>query len=45
MIAEGVIEVSFEMTLGDNIAEFYLLSIPWVNTFERDEFEDIWGLF
>ncbi len=29
MIAEGVIEVSFEMTLGDNIAEFYLLSIPW----------------
>jgi hypothetical protein len=45
MIAEGVIEDAHGMVIRDEIDKFRLLFRHWVSTFERDEFEDEWGLF
>ena len=45
MIAEKVIEESHGMIIREEIDKFRLLFRHWVSTFERDEFEDEWGLF
>lgn len=45
MIAEGVIEEAHGMIIRDEIDKFRMLFRHWVSTFERDEFEDDWGLF
>jgi hypothetical protein len=43
-IAEGFIE-AHGMVIREEIDKFKLLFKYWVSTFERDEFEDEWGLF
>lgn len=45
MIAEKVIEESHGMIIREEIDKFRMLFRHWVSTFERDEFEDEWGLF
>ncbi|MBK6938326.1 MAG: hypothetical protein IPH18_16805 [Chitinophagaceae bacterium] len=45
MIAEGAIEKAHGMVIRDEIDKFRILFRQWVSTFERDEFEDEWGLF
>lgn len=45
LIAEKVIEESHGMIIRDEIDKFRILFRHWVSTFERDEFEDEWGLF
>ncbi len=45
MIAERVIEEAHGMVIRDEIDKFRLLFRHWVSTFEKDEFEDEWGLF
>jgi flavorubredoxin len=45
MIAEGAIEEAHGMVIRDEIDKFRMLFRHWVSTFERDEFEDEWGLF
>ncbi len=44
-IAEGFIEEAHGMVIREEIDKFKLLFKYWVSTFERDEFEDEWGLF
>ncbi len=45
MIAEKAIEEAHGMVIRDEIKKFRMLFRHWVSTFERDEFEDEWGLF
>lgn len=45
MIAEKVIEDAHGRVIREEIDKFRMLFRHWVNTFERDEFEDEWGLF
>lgn len=45
MITEGVIEEAHGMVIREEIDKFRMLFRHWVSTFERDEFEDEWGLF
>jgi hypothetical protein len=45
MIAEAVIEEAHGMVIRDEIDKFRMLFRHWVSTFQRDEFEDEWGLF
>lgn len=45
MISEGAIEEAHGMVIRDEIDKFRMLFRHWVSTFERDEFEDEWGLF
>ena len=45
MIAETVIEEAHGMVIRDEIDKFRMLFRHWVSTFEKDEFEDEWGLF
>lgn len=45
MIAEGAIEESYGMIVREEIDKFRELFKQWVSTFEKDEFEDEWGLF
>lgn len=45
MIAEKVIEEAHGMVIREEIDKFRMLFRHWVSTFERDEFEDEWGLF
>lgn len=45
MIAEGAIEKAHGMVIREEIDKFRMLFRHWVSTFERDEFEDEWGLF
>ena len=45
MIAEEAIEEAHGMVIRDEINKFRKLFRHWVSTFERDEFEDEWGLF
>lgn len=44
-IAEGVIEEAHGMVIRDEIDQFRKLFRQWVSTFQRDEFEDEWGLY
>ena len=45
MISKGVIEEAHGMVIREEIDKFRLLFRNWVSTFERDEYEDEWGLF
>lgn len=45
MISEGAIEEAHGMVIRDEIDKFRMLFRHWVSTFERDEFDDEWGLF
>ncbi|MBL0272064.1 MAG: hypothetical protein IPQ06_03060 [Chitinophagaceae bacterium] len=45
IIAEGVIEEAHGMVIREEIDKFRMLFRQWVSTFERDEYEDEWGLF
>ena len=45
MIAEKVIEETHGRVIREEIDKFRMLFRHWVSTFERDEFEDEWGLF
>ena len=45
MISEGAIEEAHGMVIRDEIDKFRTMFRHWVSTFERDEFEDEWGLF
>lgn len=45
MIAEKVIEEAHGKVIREEIDKFRILFRHWVSTFERDEFEDEWGLF
>lgn len=45
MISEGAIEEAHGRVIREEIDKFRLLFRHWVSTFERDEFEDDWGLF
>ncbi|MEQ1676958.1 MAG: hypothetical protein ABL876_09670 [Chitinophagaceae bacterium] len=45
MIAEGAIEEAHGRVIREEIDKFRMLFRHWVSTFERDEFEDEWGLF
>ena len=45
MISEKVIEDAHGMVIRDEINKFRMLFRHWVSTFEKDEFEDEWGLF
>ncbi len=44
-IAEGAIEEAHGKVIREEIDKFRMLFRHWVSTFERDEFEDEWGLF
>jgi hypothetical protein len=44
-IAEGVITEEYGRIIRSEIEEFKNLFRNWVNTFEKDEFTDEWGLF
>ena len=45
MMLEGVIEEAYGQIIRDEIDKFRELFKIWVNTFEKDEYEDEWGLF
>jgi len=45
MMMEGAIEESYGQIIRDEIDKFRELFKQWVGTFEKDEFEDEWGLF
>jgi hypothetical protein len=45
MISEGAIEEAHGMVIREEIDKFRNLFRHWVSTFEKDEFEDEWGLF
>jgi len=45
MISEEVIEESHGMAIRNEIDKFRELFKQWVASFQRDEFEDEWGLF
>lgn len=45
MIAEGAIAEEHGMLIRAEIDKFRMLFREWVATFQKDEFEDEWGLF
>jgi hypothetical protein len=45
MAAMDFIEEEHAAAVQSDIDKFKLLFIDWVNTFEKDEFEDDWGFF
>ncbi len=45
MMAEGAIEEAHGLVIREEIDKFRLLFKEWVATFQKDEFEDEWGLF
>jgi hypothetical protein len=42
---DGMMEPQHRQVIRDEIDNFKELFKSWVNTFEKDEFEDDWGLF
>lgn len=44
-LEDGDIDENHIMVVRNEINAFRLLFIEWVNTFEKDEFTDEWGLF
>jgi len=44
-VEEDTIEEKYVVIVREEIQKFRLLFIKWVNTFEKDEFTDEWGLF
>jgi len=45
MMIEEVVEEAHGKVIREEIDRFRQLFKEWVNTFEKDEFEDEWGLF
>ena len=45
MMSEGVIEEAHGYVIRDEIDKFRELFKIWVSTFQKDEYEDEWGLF
>lgn len=45
MMAEEVIEEEYGKVIRDEIDKFRQLFRQWVSTFQKDEYEDEWGLF
>lgn len=45
MMGEGAIEEAHGLVIREEIDKFRMLFRHWVSTFEKDEFEDEWGLF
>ena len=45
MMTEGAIEEAHGLVIRDEINKFKELFKQWVSTFQKDEFEDEWGLF
>jgi hypothetical protein len=45
MAAMGFIEEDHALAVRRDIDKFRSLFIEWINTFEKDEFEDEWGFF
>jgi hypothetical protein len=45
MMSEGAIEKAHGKVIREEIDKFRFLFRDWVATFQRDEFEDEWGLF
>jgi hypothetical protein len=45
MMSEGVIEEAHGHVIRDEIDKFRELFKIWVSTFQKDEYEDEWGLF
>lgn len=45
MATMGLIEDDHARAVRSDIDKFRMLFIEWVNTFEKDEFEDEWGFF
>lgn len=45
LMGEDVIEEAHGQVIRDEIDKFRELFILWVSTFEKDEYEDEWGLF
>ena len=45
MATMGFIEEDHASAVRSDIDKFRLLFITWINTFEKDEFEDEWGFF
>ena len=45
LIAEGILEEAHGTVIRGEIDQFRKLFRHWVSTFEKDEFEDEWGLF
>jgi hypothetical protein len=45
MASMGFIEDDHARAVRSDIDKFRMLFIEWVNTFEKDEFEDEWGFF
>lgn len=45
MAGMGFIEEAHAKAVRSDIDKFRLLFIEWINTFEKDDFEDEWGFF
>jgi hypothetical protein len=45
MAAMNFIEEDHAVAVKQDIDTFRMLFIKWINTFEKDEFEDEWGFF
>lgn len=45
MAAMNFIEEDHAIVVKQDIDKFRMLFIQWINTFEKDEFEDEWGFF
>jgi hypothetical protein len=45
MMIEGVVEEAHGKVIREEINKFRVLFKEWVDTFEKDEFADEWGLF
>ncbi len=45
LMHEQVLEKSYVMAIRSEIDQFRELFKNWLSTFQKDEFEDEWGLF
>ncbi len=45
LLADGLMSAEYRQVIRDEIDTFRELFKAWVRTFEKDEFEDEWGLF
>ncbi len=45
LLADGLMSAEYRQVIRDEIDKFRELFRHWVSTFEKDEFEDEWGLF
>lgn len=45
LLSDGLMSAEYRQVIRDEIDKFRELFRHWVSTFEKDEFEDEWGLF